>query len=158
MIKLNKQRKAFSMIMAIALIIIMATLTVLITNVTGKIGKETTAIFKKEQAIILAKSYTEYAILAVSANDRKNNPCIETINGTIGNPDTGFGYEVTTTISYIGDIDVATCNNVLSSAVQHDESKLSVIIDVYVRYKEVVHTDLANSPWFTYHNRSLQKI
>ena len=158
MIKLNKQREAFSMIVAIALIIIMATLTVLITNVSGKLGKETTAIFQKEQAKLLAKSYTEYAIMAVSANDRVNNDCIDTINGTIGTPATGFGYTVETVISYIGNGDVGTCTKILSQTVQHEASQLSIVVDVYVKYKEILHKDHANSPWYTYHKRSLQKI
>jgi type II secretory pathway pseudopilin PulG len=65
-----KMRRAFSMITAIFVIVLMATVAVLILNLSGKMVKETTAQFQREQAMLLAKSYTEYAVMAVTANDR----------------------------------------------------------------------------------------
>lgn len=37
-------------------------------------------------------------------------------------------------------------------------AKKSILIDVYVRYKDPMHTNVAASPWINYHRRTLQKI
>ncbi|MGC9350614.1 MAG: hypothetical protein ACP5D3_01345 [Sulfurovum sp.] len=35
---------------------------------------------------------------------------------------------------------------------------LSIIVDVYVEYKDIIQGNIATSPWITYHRRTLQKI
>ena len=158
---MNKNRKAFSMVTAIIVIVLMATVAMLIMNISGKIVKETTTQYRKEQAVLLAKSYTEFAIMAVTANDRGTD-CIENINGNnvIADDSSGKGYQVDTRISYIGNTataNLSTCANtrLLSTAVKTPGSDLQVIIDVYVRYKELDNT---SADWITYHRRTLQKI
>ncbi len=146
---MNKQREAFSMIMAIVVIVLMATVAMLIMSMSGKMVKTTTAQYQKEQAVLYAKSYTEYAIMAVMANDRVTNTCLDNINATVDN------YTIRTVISYIGDINVSSCNNVISSAVVTPESPLNIVVDVFVSYPDLDHPDDLN---MTYHRRSLQKI
>lgn len=156
---LKRDREAFSLMMAIVVIVVMGVLTSLVSNVTDKMAKETTVLYQKEQSILLAKSYTEYAIMAVSANDRVTGECIETINGVVGaDPASGNGYNIKVNISYIGDGDVDTCNRVFSNGVTDQDSKLNVIIDVYVTYREINQPNKATAPWLTYHKRSVQKI
>ena len=161
---MNMQRKAFSMVTAIFVIILMATVAVLVLNMAGKIVKETTAQYQKEQAVLLAKSYTEYAIMAVMSNDRNASDCIENIDGRIGaSVNTGEGYLVNTRIAYIADNNarVGTCaaTRILDdSGITTPESALSIIVDVYVRYRDPDHPNIANAPWITYHRRTLQKI
>jgi len=161
---MHTQRKAFSMLTAIFVIVLMATVAMLVTSLTGKIVKETTAQYQKEQAVLLSKSYTEYAIMAVMSNDRNATDCIENINGRIGaNVNNGQGYLINARIAYIADSNarVGTCaaTRILDdSGITTAESALSVIVDVYVRYKDPDHPNIGSAPWVTYHRRTLQKI
>jgi type II secretory pathway pseudopilin PulG len=158
---MQRNREAFSLLTALVVIVMMATVAVLVMNMTGKITKETTAQFQKEQAILLAKSYTELAIMAVTAHDRGSN-CMEDIDsinilGTSSS--SGEGYRVRTRISYIGgnNENLGNCatTRVHSSSVVTPESSLNIIVDVYVEYKDL---DNSTAKYITYHRRTLQKI
>jgi len=133
----------------------MSTIGILVMNMSGKIIHTTTEQYRKEQAILLSKSYTELAILAVMSNDRTVN-CVENINGDIGDIANG-GYQVRATISYIGNAsaNLGTCGTNLSTAVITPSSPLNIIVDTYIRYKEL---DNLTTNWITYHRRTLQKI
>jgi len=148
---MNKQREAFSLIMAIVVIVLMATVAMLIMTMSGKMVKTTTAQYQQEQAILYAKSYTEYAIMGVMANDRNTTTCLNEITANVDN------YSIRTVISYIGNSDLASssCAKVISSAVVTPESPLNIIVDVFVSYPDAGHPDDIN---MTYHRRSLQKI
>ncbi len=159
--KHKKFRKAFSMVTAIFLIVLMATVAIFVMNLSGKIIKSTTTQYQHEQAELYTKSYTEYAILAVTGNDRSTN-CLQTVTGTIGSPTTGNGYRIRTHIAYIGSAaQIGTCaggtrqlnNNDLATA----ETPLTIIIDAYVDYQDPENAG-ANSPWLTVHRRTVQKI
>jgi len=171
---MHTQRKAFAMLMALAVIVIMSIISALVLNVSNKTVVETTMQYQREQAALLAKSYTEYAILAVTANDRTVN-CIENINGginTVAQASIGKGFRVNVNISYIGD---SVANNAFATCAgtrvhfgdnatdrfggnPSTLTPLNIIIDVYVRYKDLNHPDIPNSPWHTYHRRTLQQI
>ena len=154
-----KLRSGFSMITAIFMILMMATVAAFVLSLSGKIIKSTTAQYQREQAMLLAKSYTEYAVLAVMSNDRNGTGnCLYTINGTIGDsPSTGNGYRATVQIKYIGNAqEVGNCGGrALNSSVINAKSPLSIIVDTYIDYKDV---DNATAAWLTYHKRTLQKI
>ena len=156
---LKSNRKAFSLLTALFVIVLMATVAMLVMNMTGKMVKETTTQYQREQAALLAKSYTEYAIMAVTANDRTTNNCLSDIDGTVGsNPASGNGYRIRARIAYIGhNAEVGSCpaTRVFSSSVVEPNSPLNIIVDVYVEYKEADNT---SAPWVTYHKRTLQKI
>lgn len=160
-----KERRAFSLLTSIVVIVLMATVSILVMNLSAKMVKGTTTQFHREQAMLLAKSYTEYAIMAIMANDRTTVNCLTDINSDhiIRNHRTEEGYRARINISYIGtNAEVGTCpaDNVLSSTVTTAETPVSVIIDVYIQYKDINHhvTNFANKPWITYHKRTLQKI
>lgn len=146
---MNKQREAFSLIMAIVVIVLMATVALLIMTMSGKMVKTTTAQYQREQAVLYAKSYTEYAIMGVMANDRNTTTCLNNINATVDN------YTIKTIISYIGNVEVSSCTNVVSNAIVTPGSPLNIIVDVFVSYPDADHPDDLN---MTYHRRSLQKI
>lgn len=158
--KLQTHRKAFSMITAIFVIVLMATVGILVTNLSGKVVKETTAQFQREQAVLLANSYTEYAVLAVTGNDRAVN-CLTTINGTVGNAtaaNPNNGYRIRTHIAYIGTTAViGTCPTTrkLSEAVTTESTPLTIIVDAYVDYKDLDNPGGQN---IVYHKRTIQKI
>jgi len=156
-------RSAFSMITAIIVIIIMSTVAILVTNLSSKSVKTTTAQYQRAQAMLYAKSYTEFAILAVMAHNRATD-CVEEINGTIGSPTTtGNGYQIHTHIAYIGPLsEIAGCGNPggtglrqLSVNVTTASTPLTLIIDAYVDYKD---PDNVSGNWFTVHRRTVQKI
>jgi len=149
---LHRQQKAFSMLTAIVVIVLMASVGAFVMSLSGKMVKTTTTQFQREQAMLLAKSYTEYAIMAVMSNDRNNTGnCLNTITGNALR-----AYNITVNISYIGSFaEVKTCNNILSQAVVTPESSINFIVDVYVRYNDLDNP--AGAP-ITYHKRTLQKI
>ena len=143
-------RKAFSMLTAIFIIVLMASVAAFIINLSGKMVKGTTVQFQREQAVLLAKSYTEYAIMAVTANEHNSSNCLNTITGDLGI------YNIQVDIAYIGDTNLnGSCSNRLSTTVVTPKSPLNIIVDVFVRYPDIGHPDDLN---MTYHRRSLQKI
>ncbi|MEY3090449.1 MAG: hypothetical protein RL113_765 [Pseudomonadota bacterium] len=151
-------RKAFSMITAIFIILLMATVAAFIKNLSGKMVKGTTTQFQHEQAVLLARSYTEYAIMAVTANDHTNSGCLNNLSGAYAPDSIHTIYTVDVNLSYIGNSAIDGSCRTLSNGVVHPNSPLNVIIDVYVRYPELDHPLGTNAPKVTYHKRSLQKI
>lgn len=165
-------RKAFSILTAIVVIVMMAGVTALVMNLSGKIVSETTAQYRKEQAILLAKSYTEFAILAIQGHNMQANGCLTTITGIVnstqfdtansGAANNGEGYRVTARIQYTGlPASIACASNTASTS-----TDVSVLVDVNVRYKDLdtVGLIIANggsatdAPWVNYNRRTLQKL
>jgi len=153
-------RKAFSLLTAIVVIVLMAGVTSLVLNTAGKIVKETTGQYRKEQAILLAKSYTEYAILAIQGHNMAVNGCLTTITGIVNSTaiDTanangandGEGYLVTVRLQYIGlPAGIACASNTPSTS-----NDTSVIVDTNVRYRELDNT----SRLVNYNRRTLQRL
>jgi type II secretory pathway pseudopilin PulG len=153
----RKNKKAFSMITAIFVIVMMATLTALIQSITGKTIKATTQQYQKEQATLLARSYTELAVLYVSSYDRSVD-CLNTINAHFG--DLNNGYDIEIEIRYIGkESELVNCETLrrvasLNGGATFDQS-MSLIIDTYVEYKDFDDPSDRN---ITFHRRTLQKI
>jgi len=160
--KCNKQRKAFSMLTAIVVIVLMASVGAFVMNLSGKIVKTTTTQFQREQAMLLAKSYTEFAIMAVMSNDVTTN-CLQTIQGNdVIRAENKGGFDVTVQIAYIGNGNgrVTPCDGVRKlsdSAAIATESPLNILVDVYVKYQDIDGL-IPNTSWITYHKRTLQKI
>ena len=173
----TRHKKAFSMVTAIFVIVIMATLSSSIMSLTGKTVKATTHQYQKEQAQLLARSYTELAILYVIHYDRTTTgDCLETITdhfGATGNN----GYDIHMNISYLGNdrlLDgcsktilsngtVGQASNASNTATWIDNgstngginSSISLIIDTYVTYKDFDDPSDRN---ITFHRRTLQRI
>jgi len=149
----KKERKAFSMITAIFIIVLMSSVAAFIANISGKMVKETTAQYHREQSVLLAKSYTEYAIMAVTANEHNLSTCLNDISGNYGI------YNITVNISYIAQAGLLHTNcRRLDETVLAPKSPLNIIVDVFVKYKDSDHPLGALGPNISYHRRSLQKI
>ncbi len=152
-----KSKKAFSMITAIFVIVIMAMVTSLVMNVTGKTVKATTMQYQKEQAQLLARSYTELAILYAIHKDRSSG-CIETISdhfGATGNN----GYNIKMNISYIGkNSNLTGCGTPIGTLNGNGGfyDTISMVIDTYITYKDF--DDLTTDRNITFHRRTLQKL
>jgi hypothetical protein len=156
------QREAFSLLTAIIIILLMSSVGIFVMNLSAKMTRETTAQFQREQAMLYAKSYTEYAIMAVTGNDRNGTTgsCLRDIDATLGDPENG-GYKVEVRLAYIGHAnEVGDCaaTRTWDASVTTAGSPLNVIVDVYVKYKEPDHPDITHAPFITYHKRTLQKI
>ncbi|MEA2028428.1 MAG: type II secretion system protein [Campylobacterota bacterium] len=164
-------RRAFSMMMAVVVMVIMMGISAMVFSLSNKIIASTSTQFQKEQAILLAKSYTEFAILAVTAHDiNVSGNCVENIKGKIegitipntpttpsGDVDSGMGYKVEAKISYIGN-NLSACTTTLNASNINTLSSPNIIIDIYVMYKNSNFHKNGDSPWMTYHRRTLQKI
>lgn len=161
-----RKRGAFSLLVAIFTIVLVSLVAAYIFFASSSTVKEGALQYKKEQAQLLARSYTEYAVMAITANNRDStNICIDNINATIGtDPSQGQGYRVRVVITYIGNERyVDRCTRVAAKLNNSDVDTLSAIIDVYVEYRDIFHPSLFNQyinfvPWQTYHKRSIQKI
>ena len=144
--KWKNQRKAFSMFTAIVVIVLMATVAMLVMSVSGKLVKETTAQYQREQAILLANSYTEYAVMAVTANDRATN-CLSTINGTFN------GYSARIHIAYIGTAAIiGTCagTRTLGTLAAGSNTPLTIIVDAYIDYEDLDNPKKWANTWRAY--------
>jgi type II secretory pathway pseudopilin PulG len=172
-----KHKQAFSMITAIFVIVIMATVSALIMNITGKTVKATTQQYQKEQAQLLARSYTELAIFYIIHYDRATNKnCLEKITDHFGASGDN-GYDIEIDIKYIGNdtlLDgckktilangaVGTASNASNTATWQDNSSnygglnktISMVIDTYITYKDFDDPSDRNT---TFHRRTLQKL
>jgi len=156
------QRSGIAMIMAIAVIVIIATIMALAISLTSQTTKRTTDVYLYEQAALLAHSAAEYALLQIS----QNAPCT--------NLDTTFTqdriYNITINLRYVYYDDPATllineaqatCNAVqaanrgtLYTTVNTPEQNGSVLMDITV---DVNDTTVATEP-IRYFRRTLQKL
>ena len=146
-----------AMFAAIAFLLVMATIAALMVSMTALTTKRSTDLYFQEQAHLLAKSATEYALLAISGHDiAATNNCINQINSTYS----GI-YDINTSIRYIGNgFPVAGCNMLQYADgitdindIQTAESNGTVIIDVYV---SAASSQTGAEP-VKFHRRTMQK-
>ena len=124
-------RKGFSLITAIIIMILLATLLTLSISLSSQSVKQTTDIFLKAQAELLARSATEYALLAISGHDRDGSGnCLEDL--TIGYNNT---HTATISIMYIGNTLPCSSGRILDNSITTNESNVTVIIDTIVENK-----------------------
>lgn len=100
-------RNAFSMLTAIFLIVLLATIAAFILNISAKTVKDTVFQYKREQAILYARSYTEAAIMKASANASGT-----TLTGNVDD------YNITATITPV------------------DVNTSFILVDVFVSYPD----------------------
>ncbi|WP_457605954.1 type II secretion system protein [Nitratifractor sp.] len=163
MIRLKQRRPGFSMVTAIFVIVIMATVAMFILNLTSKTVQETTAQYRKEQAILYAKSYTEYAVMLATAKK-----CIRklsaNIDGDTNQVKRGQGYRVEVYIQYLGAN--STCTNKIGTTNIVTPASIDniILVDTYVHYRNPDSPSAINAsawstdPGITYHRRTLQRL
>jgi hypothetical protein len=156
-----KYKKAFSMMTAIIVIVVMASVTMLIMNITGKTIKATTQQYQQEQAQLLARSYTELAIMYVMHYDRvANNNCLESITDHFGESGDD-GYDIKINIRYIGNsLFLPNCANNNTPTWNTPtptgfDATISLVIDTFVTYRDFDDITDRN---ITFYRRTLQKI
>lgn len=138
-------RKGFSLLTAIVFLVLVATISVLALTLSTQSAKQTTDIFLKTQAELLAKSATEHAILAISGHDYSVN-CLESINTTYNNL-----FDINVSIMYIGSGLPAGCPQ-LGADITTDDSNRTVILDTIVTTKATI-----TAQPIRLHRRTIQK-
>lgn len=147
---MQKKRQGFTLIMAIWVLVAMTSMMAIMLSYSSQTLQQTTQIYTREQAQLLAKSATEYALLAISAHDRTvSNDCINHINATFA-PNGVTSFDINTTIRHIGFASLA-CNDLPGAeTISTAESNGTVIIDTYVTSRDL-------NPVIRYHRRTIQK-
>ena len=154
-------RPAFAMITAIFVIMIMASVAAFVMNLSGKMVQETTTQYRREQAILYAKSYTEYAIMAATAQT-----CIRNIKAEVGGDQNdvkqGEGYHIVVRVKYLGSN--SACSNRVGPGALTDPDTV-ILVDTYVRYRnpESEAASGSGANWstnsgITYHRRTIQRL
>ena len=155
---LKHSKNGIAMIMAIAVIVIIATLLALSISLTSQTSKKTTDVYIYEQAALLSHSAAEYALLRISQDNNSTNPCNFTganfspdIDGD-GNPDY---YDINISVRYVYTNFPATCNAAQQyTTVSTPEQNGSVLMDITVHVND---TTIASEP-INYFRRTLQKL
>jgi len=161
----HSKRNGFAMIMAIFFMIVIATLLTYMLATTTETAKRTTNTYVNEQAQLLAKSAVEYALLRVSAHNRRgadntvgtaDDSCINTLNFSY--PDnTSPIFDIQVDIAYFGfgpyNATVSNCTT-MANNISTPESNGTMRIDVYVSD----NAGLGLSEPIRYHRRTLQKL
>ncbi len=150
---MKKLRDGFSVISAILIMVLISTILVMSLSLSSKSVKQTTDVYLKAQAEILARSATEYALLAISGHEiNATNGCIDNIlinyNGT---------HDANISIMYIGNgLPVSTATppewTILANNIATEESDVTVIIDTVITVAE----DVTDEP-IRIHRRTIQK-
>ncbi len=128
--------------------VLVATLMMYSFSLSTKTVKQTGDIYMKEQGQLLAKSATEFALLAISGHNNSAD-CINQID--LQYPQGSPVYDINMTLRYIGNGFPAGCN-VLSNNISTSESNGTVLIDTVVSY-----TDPTTNEQVRFHRRTIQK-
>jgi Tfp pilus assembly protein PilX len=152
---LLKRRNGFAMIMALSVIVIIATIMAISMSMTAQTTKRSTDLYIYEQAVLLSKSAAEYALLRISqdgacshTNDLNFTPDLD----GDGNPDF---YDVNISIKYIytAPSPCASANDDYFT-ITTPEQNGSVLMDISV---SVDDTTVTSEP-IRYFRRSIQKL
>ena len=135
----KKQRSGFAMILAIAFLLVMATIMGLMMSMTTLTTKRSGDIYFQEQAHLLAKSAVENIIYnhSITAGSCPGTPLTLTHSP----------YTITANIAYFG-----ICGG---TAITTPESIGNMIIDIYVTAPA---SQTGSSEDITFHRRTMQKL
>lgn len=144
----RKKRSGFAMIMAIAVIVILATIMALSVSLTTETTKRTVDIYLYEQVALHAKSAAELALLEIAKNG-----CQNSYNRTLDN-----FYDVNVTMQYIYTGAVGGCTPFspggVATYITTDEQNGSVLMDVTVSVNDA---NITSEP-IRYFRRTIQKL
>ncbi len=142
---LRTSRNGIAMIMAIIAIVIISTLMALALSMTAQTTKRTTDLYLYEQASLLAKSATEYALLRIA----QDGACSHTNDLNFVQDSI---YDINISIQYI--YTATTPCSAMYTTVQTPEQNGSILIDVTVS----VNDSTVSTEPIRYFKRTLQKL
>ncbi|KIM11410.1 MAG: hypothetical protein KU37_07245 [Sulfuricurvum sp. PC08-66] len=141
------RRSGFTLIGALFLLVLVGLFFGTMLRYSGQAQSNTLTYYEYEQAQLLARSATEYALLAISAHERNaTNGCVNRIDSTMED------FTITTRIYYIGLAGLAGCDSYVDT-IATPESVGTVLIDVIVKGQKNSESNTS----ITYHRRTLQK-
>lgn len=145
-------KKGFSLITAIIFIVLIAVFSMLSLSLSSQTSKQTSDLYLKAQAELLARSAVEYAVMAVTAHDRAaTNDCVNTITATYQNM-----FNIQVDIRYIGNGLPAGCDIVDGAgAITTPDSQLLAQMDVYVTS---ILAGTGTTEPIRFHRRTLQRF
>ncbi len=158
LLRTPKKRGGFAMIMAMAVIVVLATIMAVSLAMTSKAAKNTADLYIYEQAVLLSKSAAEYALLRISQED----PCtLNSINfskdPTNDNDNTASAiYDVNITMRYIY-TSPSPCDSAAGISyfdINTSDSNGSVLMDITVTVDD---TTVISEP-IRFFRRSVQKL
>ncbi|WP_345993305.1 hypothetical protein [Sulfurimonas sp. HSL-1716] len=146
----SSKRGGFAMIMAIILIVVLTTIMALTLSLTSQTTKQTSDLYLREQAVLLAKSAAELALLKVSGWNRATSGCLTSVNAVYPST-TNKIFDINVTMKYIG----LGCGGSADyiPAIVTPESNGTVLMDVTVTSDPGVSTEPIR-----YFRRTLQKL
>ena len=137
---LKRKKDGFAMIMAITVLVIMATIMAAALSMAAKTTKSTVDVYVYEQATLLSKSAAEYALLKISKEG-----CIDNLNFT------HEYYNINIDMQYIY-TEASGCDDYF--LVTTNEQNGSVLMDITV---SVTDTTITSEP-IRYFRRTIQKL
>lgn len=145
-------RKGFSLITAIVFMILVATLGALALSLSNLSTKQTSDLYLREQAELLAQSATEYALLAISGHDFTAN-CLNTINSTYTQDGATTLFDINISLYYLGNGLPANCSTLTNNLnnIDTNDSNRTVIIDTFVTDRNL------STEHIRIHRRTIQK-
>ena len=150
-------RSGFSLLMALLFLVLIATISALSLSLSTQSVKQTSDIHFKNQAELLLRSGTEFALLAMSGHDYALNGCISNINIMYPNNTANHTHDINISIMYIGNgLGGANCTQ-LGTNIDTDESNRTVIIDTFVSTNPLLTANGLISEQIRMHRRSIQK-
>ncbi len=138
------KRGGFAMIMAIAVIVVLATIMALSLSLTAGTAKRTTDIYLYEQVVLYSKSAAELILLDIA----KGGPCT-TVFPSINEIDNLYNIDVNVKYVYKGL--VCGGNNDYFTTLTTDEQNGSVLMDI------TITTNIGTEP-IRYFRRIMQKL
>jgi len=155
---IRNTKSGMAMIMAIAAIIIVATVMALSLALTAESSKRTNDLYLYEQSVLLSKSAAEYALLLIS----NNSPCSNINTSFVQN--TFYTVDISAQYIYYDDPltgvneaqQLCTTNGgTLYTSVQTPEQSGSVVLDITVSVPQSVG---ATTEPIRYFRRTIQKL
>ncbi|MBU0632020.1 hypothetical protein KKA17_05185 [bacterium] len=149
-ILISSKRSGFAMIMAIIVIVVLTTIMALTLTLTSQTAKQTTDLYLREQAVLLAKSAAELALLKISGQDRAVLGCLGSFTAVYPSNGPDKMFDINVTMKYIG----LGCGGGLDyvSSISTPESNGTVLMDI-----TVTDNNIATEP-IRYFRRTLQKL
>ncbi|MBP5778992.1 MAG: hypothetical protein J6W17_03455 [Campylobacter sp.] len=146
------KKRGFALIAAIFFIIIVGTIAVTTLATANMTARDTVNLYVKEQAVLLAQSATEFAVMAMQShqyNDTGGNNCLEQINMTYPTANDPL-YTIRVDIYYLDN--TLGCNtNIGTTALSGGTRTHSALVDV------TVSSSPNDVPRIVYNRRTLQK-
>lgn len=140
----KKGRSGFAMIMALAVVMVISTILALSLSLTTQTAKRTTDLYIYEQAVLLSKSATEYALLQISQNG-----CINSNNSKFNFKEDIYDINISAQYVYTG---ASTCKDYFQ--ISTPETNGTVLLDVTVTLND---KNIASEP-IRFFRRSIQKL